>query len=141
MKKLNDRITTFFKSKVTQEIETIVNKSTASDWLVVYADPKSMNWPFSVNRNFVVNHEQIFAGFIDIHSQTLKETVKLDVVINLDNHLPVSDSNWDNTITITCDFCSYIKLVKSNGEETNKKVNAAIRKAINNKIKSLIQIK
>lgn len=130
-----------FKSEFTKEIEGLVNKSTLSDWMVIYSDRNSMRWPFVIDPMHVVNYEHIFSGMIDVHSQTLESTLKLDVIIYLDNHLHISDSSWRKNIQITCEYCSCIRLVKSDGQVIDKQVNAAIRKAISNKIKSLIQIK
>lgn len=135
MKKLNDRITNLFKGEDTRLIESICHT----------ADVFVNEYPFILpidNRKaetIVLSNARV-----SFHSLDLSARLDFDANILISVNYGYKGDKYEGGVyqyRLDIDYNSRVRITRNNNQAHEVRVNCAMRKAINDRIKSLIQIK
>ena len=135
MKKLTKQFYQLFKREDTRLIESIAPTSD----VFINGRPAV----FTVDRNKTLKYSFTYSR-VEFHSADLSARLDFDADIFIDVIYGYKGKKYNEgtyDIIVSVDFLTYIQITR-NGNQVNKvRVNEATRKAIENRIKSLIQIK
>jgi len=135
MRKLTKQICQLFKSEDTILIESI---APASD---VFLNGRPVI--FKVNRNKTLNYSYTHSR-IELHSVDLSSRLDFDADIHINVVYGYKGKKYNEGayyFTVSVDFTSRIRITRNGNQINDFRVNEYTRKAIESRIKSLIQIK